>query len=106
MVNLPRCTTTISGQPFEQSRNDFPGAGVRAHAGGKVVIQPHRMNETARKTSIHLVLELPPTRSLPVNALASFVAQNSVRRIFSPSLLAVLLLTEQYAAKNQCSQEK
>jgi len=30
IVNLPCCTTTISGQPFEQSRNDVPGAGVCA----------------------------------------------------------------------------
>jgi hypothetical protein len=27
IVNLPCCTTIISGQPFEQSRNDVPGAG-------------------------------------------------------------------------------
>jgi hypothetical protein len=33
MVNLPGGTTTISGQPFEQSRNDLPGAGVCASAG-------------------------------------------------------------------------
>src|SRR5689334_21818797 len=38
IVNVPCGTTTISGQPFEQSRNDVPGAGVCARAGGKVVI--------------------------------------------------------------------
>jgi hypothetical protein len=105
-VNLPRCTTTISGQPFEQSRNDVPGAGVRARAAEKVVIQPYRMHETARRTSIRLVMEFLRQVHFPVNALASFVAQNSVRSIFSLSLLAVLLLTEQYAAKNQCLQGK
>src|SRR5256885_2342638 len=64
IMNLPRCTTAISGQPFEQSRNDVPGAGVCARAGGKVVIQPYRMHETMRRMSIRLVMEPPPTSML------------------------------------------
>jgi hypothetical protein len=56
--------------------------------------------------SIRLVMELPPTSSLPANGPARIVAENSVRGIFSPSFLTMLMLTKQYAAKDQCSQEK
>src|SRR5215475_2832674 len=39
IVNLPCFTTTISGQPLEQSRNDVTGAGVCACAGANVTIR-------------------------------------------------------------------
>src|SRR5438046_2316097 len=65
IVNLPCGTTTISGQPFEQSRNDVPGAGVCTRAGGKAVL---KTSATERTPWAGFQSYLPDiTRASPVN---------------------------------------
>src|ERR1700722_5910981 len=82
MVKLPCCTTTISGQLFEQSRNDVPEAGVCARAGGKVVIQQHAMHETARRMSIRLVMATVNQDALIRRFMVRFSLLDRVRSQF------------------------
>src|SRR5436305_6207424 len=92
IVNLPCGTTTISGQPFEQSRNDVPGAGVCRQPtiiSAPVVAAKNESEEAARhidKTILLINFFLAvviycysANIALPASAPARIVTGNSIR---------------------------
>src|SRR5438552_18700483 len=61
IVNLPCGTTTISGQPFDHSRNDVPGAGVCVRAPASVAVIPSTAKPaTPTITLLTDLFTLPP----------------------------------------------